>query len=101
MNDRTKERSRKAGNPSLKPRQKVTQESAKNRRAWDQTVFAQQERLFNDGQWAVDPKVLKEVCRYLTPELYDEVILERESNRICGYSLCDRPIKVRIAFIAT
>ena len=38
-----------------------------------------------------DPKTLKYLARFLTPEAYDDLIEERNINNLCGYPLCKSP----------
>lgn len=38
-----------------------------------------------------DPKTLKYLARFLTPEAYDDLIEERNINNLCGYPLCRKP----------
>ncbi|KAI9012835.1 Rtr1/RPAP2 family-domain-containing protein [Gaertneriomyces semiglobifer] len=56
---------------------------------WDKKVFVTQERLF-DG--AVEPKILAQAARFLTPRSYDDVIVERVADKQCGYPLCSKSL---------
>ncbi|CAN6649028.1 RNA polymerase II subunit B1 CTD phosphatase Rtr1p [Trichomonascus vanleenenianus] len=46
--------------------------------------------LLTDG---VDPDMLKFAARFLTPEDYEEIVLERNILHLCGYPLCNRDPK--------
>ncbi|EDO16280.1 hypothetical protein Kpol_1053p17 [Vanderwaltozyma polyspora DSM 70294] len=46
-----------------------------------------------------DEKTLKYLAKFLTPELYEDLIDERNLNKKCGYPLCDRaPERIRDPF---
>ncbi|KAJ3052257.1 RNA polymerase II associated protein 2, partial [Rhizophlyctis rosea] len=76
----------------LTPRQIEMAKSLKTRKEWDDRVFEWQQRLF-DG--AVDSEVLAEAALYLRPQDYDEVVIERAAEKLCGYPLCQQATKER------
>ncbi|KAI8840250.1 Rtr1/RPAP2 family-domain-containing protein [Chytridium lagenaria] len=51
-----------------------------------------QESLF---EGAVDVHVLAEAAKFLKPDQYDDVVVERVAEKTCGYPLCDKPVTKR------
>lgn len=52
-------------------------------------VFEQQKKLFDPG---VTHEKLLEACEDLTPKDYDEVIIERNTDNLCGFPSCSEKI---------
>ncbi|KAJ2767844.1 hypothetical protein IWQ57_003787 [Coemansia nantahalensis] len=67
-------------------RQLAAQESARARAQYEQHSLEWCEKLFVP----VDAATLRQAARYLTPEDYDGVIVERAAEGLCGYPLCSR-----------
>eukprot|EP00842_Homolaphlyctis_polyrhiza_P005705 jgi/Hompol1/6135/HPOL_000504-RA len=67
--------------------------SMTNIRSLEAKLFEQQKRLF---EGAASLAVVADVCRYLSPESYKEIIAERTAEGICGYPACDQELKRQV-----
>ncbi|OAJ41190.1 hypothetical protein BDEG_24827 [Batrachochytrium dendrobatidis JEL423] len=74
----------------MKPKQIAVLNSTWNLRKWDKHVFEKQQLLF-DG--AVDVQTFEDSCKFLTPESYQDVVVERAADNQCGYPACDMKLK--------
>lgn len=73
------------GRKSLSNRQDEFRKSATKILESNKYVFERQKMLFYS---AVSEQVLLLVCRDLTPKDYDVVVVERNSENLCGFPIC-------------
>ncbi|KAI9102673.1 Rtr1/RPAP2 family-domain-containing protein [Phlyctochytrium arcticum] len=89
VNNEARTRPRRRRKVPTSEAEKELAHSKKMRAKWDKQVFEWQIKLFEPK---VESKILSEAAKYLTPKDYEDVIIERISEKLCGYPLCDRPV---------
>lgn len=72
----------------VKKRTEAFKNSHERKKYYESLVFQKQQLLF---EGLIESSIVIDVCKYLTPETYEEIIIERSvSEKICGYPLCSK-----------
>ncbi|KAJ2865369.1 hypothetical protein GGH94_002264 [Coemansia aciculifera] len=80
----------KAAREARARRRNTARDSARTKARYDSLVLRWQEKLLDP---AVSELLLRQAAQYLTPDDFDNTILERTSGDLCGYPLCANPTR--------
>ncbi|ORY56234.1 hypothetical protein LY90DRAFT_669419 [Neocallimastix californiae] len=72
---------------SKKTKEQIEKVSILEKAKWEFKIMELQEKMF---ETPVTIKYLKYIAKYFQPAHYEEVVIERKSQNLCGYPLCNK-----------